>query len=267
MHVDLILGYKGFLSSYFYNFLKNRNKKIFLCGRKKLNIKKYYQINSFSKKSLNLLLKKIKPTRIWNFVGKYKNNNIKIFNSNYIFTKNLLDTKYNIKYKPKILLIGSAAEYGVYKEKFSENDNLRPVNIYGLSKSLQSLYAKFHYLKFNSKVIVVRLFNIVAEQMPKKLFLGKILNDLKKQNTIKIVNYDSKRDYIDVNKMSPAIFKILNKGKYGEVYNFGSGKPTKNIDILTYYLKKKKINKKKIIKIKSLKKINIYADIKKFNKL
>ena len=40
--------------------------------------------------------------------------------------------------------------------------------------------------------------------------------------------------------MSPAIFKILNKGKYGEVYNFGSGKLTKNIDILTYYLKKKK---------------------------
>ena len=267
MHVDLILGYKGFLSSYFYNFLKNRNKKIYLCGRKKLNIKKYYQINDISKKSLNLLLTKIKPNRIWNFVGEYKNNNIKTFYSNYIFTKNLLNTKYNIKFKPKILLIGSAAEYGVYKKKFSENDNLRPINMYGFSKSLQSLYAKFHYLKFNSKVVVARLFNIIADRMPKKLFLGKILDDVKKKNKIKVVNYDSQRDYIDVNKISPALFKILNKGEYGEVYNFGSGKPTKNIDILTYVFKKNKIKKKKIIKVKSLKKTTIYADLKKFNKL
>ena len=39
------------------------------------------------------------------------NTNIRI---NYEISKNIIDTNYNLKHKPKILLIGSIAEYGNY---------------------------------------------------------------------------------------------------------------------------------------------------------
>ena len=104
---------------------------------------------------------------------------------NYEISKNILDSSYNLKHKPKILLIGSIAEYGNYKDRFKEDDYLNPVNNYGLSKAFQTLYALNHFSQFKTKIILARISNVFGDQMSEKYFLKKAYDynqSLKKKN-------------------------------------------------------------------------------------
>lgn len=269
MKAHLIFGHSGYLAMNLYQELKKKKQKVFVLTRKKVKKKNFINISSYNKKKINFYLNKIKPKYIWNMIGinsKDLKTNIRI---NYEISKNILDSSYNLKHKPKILLIGSIAEYGNYKDRFKEDDYLNPVNNYGLSKSFQTLYALNHYSQFKTKIILARISNVFGDQMSEKYFLKKAYDynqSLKKKITI-YKNF--KRDYIHISEVIKMIYKIMHKGKVGQVYNIGKGTAVSNLTMFKKILKKKKlkINLKDII-IKNNKIYeSVYFNIKKFNNL
>ena len=59
------------------------------------------------------LLRTIRPDQIYNVAGTITNNYNECYASNVIITKNLLDVMVSMESKGRLLLVGSAAEYGL----------------------------------------------------------------------------------------------------------------------------------------------------------
>ncbi len=163
-------------------------------------------------------------------------------------TLNLLEAARNLPQMPRILLIGSAEEYGKLPENaeglqlVSETMPLHPVNIYAATKAAAEQLASVYFSAYGLPVICVRAFNHFGPGQ-REMF---VVSDFCKQAAeieyglrepvIRTGNLDSKRDFTDVRDIVRAYVLLLESGRAGEIYNVGSGKVTAISDILEMIL-------------------------------
>jgi GDP-4-dehydro-6-deoxy-D-mannose reductase len=230
----------------------------------------------FSKSKLEEIVIKKKPNYIINCIGVIDGSFKKCIEVNLLVSKQILDLIYNKKLKTRILLIGSAAEYGNVRpdeNPIKETFKCSPYTDYGISKYWQSILAQ-KYAEMGVDVVVGRVFNIDSEALSTKLFLGNLINQIIKIkkgdiDRIEIGPLDDSRDYIDIEQAIKKLLLIIRFGKKGEIYNVGSGYAVSMREMMNKYLKKYKIDpiiienkkeQKNRIKI-------IYSDNKKYEKL
>jgi len=181
--------------------------------------------------SLELLIKRIKPEIIFNLASILQGNINDLISVNLTPSIKIIETVKEIGLNTRIILIGSAAEYGINiannKIPFSETSELNPVTPYGLSKALQSNL--LHYYKhIGLDLIYMRVFNLYGEGISENLFDGALRKKInlfinKKINYIEVENLNNYRDFISTKKASEMIFQLAIYGKSGEIYNVGSG--------------------------------------------
>lgn len=268
----LILGVNSFSGRHFLNYIykKGFDKKYLIYG---IGSKpKYTSHNIFYQKidvtnydSLEKFIIENRPNYIVNFIGKFGTDNInELLKFNFDVTKNIINliikNKLNVK---KVLLIGSAAEYGVPSDKnIKESAKLNPVNFYGLTKKIQTEFAIGVYNIENIPINIARTFNLIGDGISEILLPGKfnkLISNTKNNSYIRMKNLSNIRDYLEVEKAVEMYWTILINGAPGEVYNVCSGKGIKIRDILLKLIKEsdKKIN---IIEDKEFYSIN---DVKK----
>jgi nucleoside-diphosphate-sugar epimerase len=135
--------------------------------------------------------------------------------------------------KSRFFLMGSAAEYGWPSSgPVPETAPLRPVSVYGLTKSWQTALMEFYHRKHGLDIVMARTFNLFGEGCSPALFPGRVLEQIKKiqaglATRIKVGPLDSKRDYLSIKLAVDAYWKIMERGKSGEIYNVGSGAAVK----------------------------------------
>ncbi|MEA1986705.1 MAG: GDP-mannose 4,6-dehydratase [Candidatus Marinimicrobia bacterium] len=230
----LITGSNSFTASHFIQYLK-RIQNIELVGMDKnisKNIKEY-QVDLLNYGKVYDVISKEKPNYIIHLVGLNKDKNpINFYKSNLFTTINLLESIYqNRLLDTKILLISSSAVYGIPGNKVvNENDIPRPINYYGNSKLSMEEIA-FQYIRnFNLKINIARPFNAIGNNQPESFVISSFIKKLldikinKKSPIIKVGNLMVKRDFIDVDDLADAYWKILQLSYFGEIYNIGSGK-------------------------------------------
>lgn len=129
----------------------------------------------------------------------------------------------------KILLIGSAAEYGyVDSNPVDESSPRRPVSLYGLSKFMQQEIAEYYFRKYRVPVVIARTFNLTGEGISAQLAIGawrEKLASAQEGAEIHFGNLESYRDYMEVDDVIPIYWKLLQHAAAGEVYNVCSGQP------------------------------------------
>ena len=147
---------------------------------------------------------------------------------------NLLENIRKSKNDPILINIGTDEEYGdIINGSFSEDDMLKPSSPYSASKASSSLLALSYYRTYGIKVIVTRTSNNFGKyQFPEKLIPKTIIRNLLHQDIELYGNGENTRDWIYVIDNVKAILTILNKGKYGEIYNISSNNELKNVDIV-----------------------------------
>lgn len=190
---------------------------------------------------------------------------------------NLLESLAKIGSKAKILIIGSADEYGDIDPKYlpaTEITPLAPISPYAVSKVVQDMLGHQYFLHHRLKLVRVRPFNHIGPRQSISFvvpaFASKIAA-LERQGggIIKVGNLDSWRDFTDVRDVVRAYLLALEKCSFGDVYNIGSGKPVEIRDILGKLIslskvKIKVIQDKKLLSPVEIKKI--YCDSSKFQK-
>ena len=275
----LITGSDGFTGKVLFSLLKDKGEKVVGCGLSKKREKSYYQCNLANEKSVMNMIEEINPDEVYHLAGSFSNDFNIDLESNLITTKNVLESVYKFTKKSRILLVGSAAEYGRIENSESPISELQPLNptsIYGLTKIFQTYLMRLYVELYGLDIVMARVFNLNGKGISDKLFIGSLYKQIKdfKSNKIKeilIGNINNKRDYISVNNAVIAFKKIMKNGLTGEIYNVGSGKPQKIECILNKILKEEKIPETfvktncKISKKYDVK--TIFADIKKFQKL
>ncbi len=245
----LVLGINGFTGQHFDNYIiKNalNNKFEFVGVDKEINRDfsiRCVKTDLLQADSISDLIEKESPVYVINLVGTFQS---KIFDTflaiNAGITQKLFEAilkgKMNVR---KLLLIGSAAEYGIPSTlPIKEETPLHPLNWYGLSKVIQTNYAQFYVRNYDLPVIIARTFNIIGRGISPALSIGGFIERIAKANegeVIEVGNIETKRDFLDIEDVLDAYWKLLIKGKSGEIYNVCRGESHYTKDLLDYLIK------------------------------
>jgi GDP-4-dehydro-6-deoxy-D-mannose reductase len=163
----------------------------------------------------------------------------KTFELNVIGTINLLETVRMEKRACRVVIVGSADQYGAISsaEAISEDMALRPQNPYAASKKAQEdmalIYAKF----YSMDICLTRSFNHSGPGQKPGFLIPDLCHGITqveqgKTSCMKIGNTEAIRDFTDVRDIVKAYRLICEKGIKGEIYNVGSGKGRKVRDVL-----------------------------------
>tara|TARA_B110001452_G_C15232178_1_gene426768 strand:- start:1952 stop:2860 length:909 start_codon:yes stop_codon:yes gene_type:complete len=241
----LILGGGGWSASFFISYIiekKLHQSFNFIAVDKEFNSTNKH-ISSIKGDLLDgFFLKKLivnfKPYYIINFAGLFKSDNsAAMLDVNFTISYNLLSAIKELKIKPKnILFIGSAAEYGEQnKDLLNETLSCNPINIYGLTKSLQTTLMSFYKKNYALKICIARPFNLVGKGMPKSLALGSFISQIqscKDGSDVSVGNLNTERDFTHIKDAVKAYWLLLECGESGETYNICSGKTYKIENVL-----------------------------------
>lgn len=177
------------------------------------------------------VIEKAQPAVIIHAAGSFSHDFETDYMNNVVAAKILLDATLKYRKDARVVLMGSAAEYGHVSSRenpVTERRALKPISVYGWCKAAQSLLAPLYTNMHGMKVMVARTFNLSGKGMSDRLFIGRVeqqIHDVQSGKASRIVvgNLDAKRDYIDIEDACAMYLAIATRGRPGEVYNVGSG--------------------------------------------
>lgn len=153
--------------------------------------------------------------------------------TNILGNLNLLEAVRDTRIDPWIQIAGSSEEYGLVHEHelpIVEENPLRPLSPYGVSKVAQDLLSFQYSRSYGLKIVRTRGFNhtgprrgdvFVSSNFARQLAL---IERRRQEPVLFVGNLDAKRDFTDVRDMVSAYWLALEKCDPGEVYNICSGK-------------------------------------------
>lgn len=265
----LVIGDAGFLGKAFCNYLIKQGSSVFGVDKNSLKDCTWNrtEVDIIDTESLFLVLKKVKPDVIVNLAVVFNEENVKqnfrinCFSILDLIQRCLADPALN---KTKFVLFGSAAEYGLPKDrsKLKETSPLNPISAYGIVKACQAFFVNHFVNKDRARIVLIRPFNIIGPGLSANLFLGHCASQIvrieqeRQEPVLQVGNLESFRDMLSLSKAIEMIYLISEKGVVGQTYNLCSGQAIKMKDLLEKLLEHSKRKIKVEIDSKRLRKFD-----------
>jgi GDP-4-dehydro-6-deoxy-D-mannose reductase len=154
------------------------------------------------------------------------------FESNVMGSLHLFEAVRHLKKAPVVVSACSSAEYGRVPASaipVKEEQPLRPLHPYGISKVCLDLLAREYFLDYKIPAVNIRLFNTTGpgkrNDAPSD-FVRQLI-DIKKglqPPVIEVGNLKTRRAFLDVNDTVRGFYLAAMKGKRGESYNLCASK-------------------------------------------
>jgi GDP-4-dehydro-6-deoxy-D-mannose reductase len=135
--------------------------------------------------------------------------------------------------KPRVLLVGSAQQYGQVPENeqpISEDRELMPLTPYAVSKVSQELLGRRAFWSGSLPVFFTRSFNHTGPGQSDGYVCSSFARQVaeaekgSRPSRIRAGNLDARRDFSDVRDVAAAYRTIVEKGRPGAAYNVCSGR-------------------------------------------
>jgi nucleoside-diphosphate-sugar epimerase len=190
------------------------------------------------------LVRRVRPRLVYHLAGTFAMDYETEFAVNALSARHLLDALLEEHLDTRIVLAGSAAEYGVVvpeENPVSEDRVLRPVSVYGLTKAFQTQIAGMYAHQRTADVVVARMFNLLAPGLSEHIFVGRVERLIAKYHrgeveAIKVGNLDHQRDYVTAEDAVAQFALIASRGERGRVHHVASGQPIVMRDLLRQML-------------------------------
>ncbi|MDB4871658.1 MAG: NAD-dependent epimerase/dehydratase [Gemmatimonadales bacterium] len=135
------------------------------------------------------------------------------------------------KISPRILMVGSAEQYGAHDRvdgPLKESAPQKPVTVYAASKAAQEIIGLQAFNGLGIDVIATRSFNHSGPGQEKRFLLPGIVDRIKSLGRssgkhLPIGNTTATRDFLHVSDVAAAYIALMELGQPGEVYNVSSG--------------------------------------------
>lgn len=146
-------------------------------------------------------------------------------------TLNILEAVVALGIKPRILIVGSADEYGLVAPDelpISEDTPLRPYSPYAVSKIAQDMLGYQYCVSYKLPIVRVRPFNHIGPRQSEAFVAADFAKQIAeaelglRRPVIKVGNLEAKRDFSDVRDIVRGYHLALTRGEPGEVYNLGA---------------------------------------------
>jgi len=201
----------------------------------------YRQVDICDRAQVSALISSVAPELVFNLVALVNGDPADIYRVNLMGSVHVVGSVIDICPGSRVLLVGSAAEYGPVDESdlpIEEEHKCRPINHYGASKCAMTAAAQAFARQSQAKVVIARPTNIIGAGIPKSLVLGAILDRARmalermQEPVVKVGNLDTKRDFVDVEDVVRAYLLMIEGDAWGEVFNVCSGKATAVRDLV-----------------------------------
>jgi len=246
----LITGIEGFIGKNFFQALKNRCPTAEVYGiDKSFKGKRDFTAIACDIADLeqtNQIISEVRPDYIFHFAGvTYSNNWDELFEGNVKTTISLLSSVKEVGISPRIVIIGSAAEYGYVSPDslpIKEDTILNPLSPYGVSMCCRTLVSKV-YANSGFDVVVGRVFNVLGAGLSEHSPIGSFAKQIAeaergiREPVVYTGRLDVKRDFLDIVDASDALYLLALYGKSREIYNICSGKSFSIREVLSLLLK------------------------------
>jgi len=260
MKCALITGIEGFAGSHLAELLLRKGYRVYgtvLDIKKTRNINhllpriKILQCDITDYEALKTVVKRSNPDIVFHLAGVSSLPHSLVqpeltYRVNFWGTYNVLEVIRNYYPDARVLIAGSAHEYGRVESKdlpVKEEHPLKPETPYGASKAAAEMLALQYYRSFGIKTYPVRSFNHIGPRQGTEFVLSnfaKQIADILKGVSAPVIrtgNLKVYRDFTDVRDVVYAYLLLVNKGKSGEVYNVCSGRGYLLLDLLKEMLK------------------------------
>lgn len=245
----LITGSEGFIGRNLVNFLSEKGLDLFSMGIKKLDRENHFCISSVTNYSeIKKVLENIKPDLIFHLAGSPVGDEEEQEELNFEFSRMLAEILKALSLlKTRLILMGTAAEYGFVPETIlpiNENQETNPYSLYGRTKLKQTDY----FISGEAKplnYIIIRPFNIYGPGMPDYLSISNFVKQIKVINLkrgsndqyLDVGNLQVKRDFLYVKDFIKIVWELSqNENAYNGIYNVCSGKPLSLEKIVEYVI-------------------------------
>ncbi len=251
--IALVTGGAGFIGSHLVDLLIKKKFEVRvidnLSGGRLENIKLHKKNKNlkFKKADINKLKAEDKFFNKVNYVfhlaGKGDivpsiENPISYMNTNIMGTTKVLENCRNKNIK-KFVYAASSSCYGLAKTPTDENHKISPKYPYALSKYFGEKTC-FHWSDvYSIPVISIRIFNAYGLRVKTTGVYGAafgvfLKQKLKKKPYTVVGNGNQKRDFLHVKDVANAFYLAAISKHKNKIYNLGSGKPQKIIDLINY---------------------------------
>lgn len=137
----------------------------------------------------------------------------------------------------RVVLASTAAVYAPADVAHSEDDELGPVDIYGLTKTWNEVMLKRFAGDSGAVGIAARLFNVYGPGDTNRHLIPELVDQIKasdgRQPTVELGNLDTVRDYVHVSDAAAAFRRLMDVEVEGfEVVNVGSARGWKVSDVV-----------------------------------
>lgn len=239
----LITGVTGFIGQALWQYLKRNNSSTVVHGislHKKFDHPSISALDLLDSTRLARYLDEISPDYVFHLAGGRMGDFAKLAESNIKTTESLFMTLKRIGRFPKVVIPGSAAEYGLPAKnirRITEKYPAQPLSDYGKVK-LKQTELSLNYAVQGIPVTVARIFNITGTGTPEQLAAGwfakqiAVLEKNKRCGTLNTMSLKGRRDFLDIDDICSALWKLAESGRSGHIYNVCSAVPVKIEDML-----------------------------------
>lgn len=250
MKKALIIGGAGFVGGYLIRQLRKDGYQVAVTKMPQEEIPgegfEVLDLNILDRPAVEKLLEQVRPDCIFHLAAQssvylsWKNPGLTI-DVNIKGSVNVMDAVRTLDYKPRILLIGSGEEYGHIQPgetPISEQNMVRPGNIYAATKVCQNLIGKIYVDAYGMDILSVRAFNHIGPTQAPMFVTADFCKQAaeieagKREPVIRVGNLSAKRDFTDVRDVVRAYSLLMEHGQAGETYNVGSGSAVEIREIL-----------------------------------
>src|ERR1700730_8111103 len=237
--IGLVTGAEGFIGSHMVKFLHAKGWTVvgshLLVGSApfpKLPNLHFTQCDLRNGQRVTQVLTQYQPTHIFHFGAQSLRtvswaDPVGTFESNIMGSLYLFEAVRHLKRPPVVVSACSSAEYGHVSPSaipVTEEQPLRPLHPYGISKVCLDLLAREYFLDYSIPTVNVRLFNTTGPGKTNDApsdFVRQLIRIKKglQPPVIEVGNLTPRRAFLDVNDAVRGFYLAAMEGKRGEAYN------------------------------------------------
>jgi GDP-4-dehydro-6-deoxy-D-mannose reductase len=157
---------------------------------------------------------------------------VEIMQANAVGTLHLLEAVRQMDLDAPVILACSAEEYGLVPGErlpISENEPLRPVSPYGVSKAAVDMLGYQYFETYQLRTVRLRLFNHCGPRQSDRFVVSGLARQIAeieaelRPPTLAVGNLEVRRDFVDVRDVARAYWLAGTAAAAGEVYNVATG--------------------------------------------